>query len=304
MLVVAFVAMSLASPYFLTTGNLLGLLQYTAVVGMLAVGQTLVILGGDGGIDLSVGSMLSLCSVSFGLIAARAELSPWLAAILTIGVGLLLGAINGLLVTWVKLPPLIVTLGTMYLFASAATVLAGGADVSGFDREGFSTIGQTSVLGVPFQVLCVLIPVYLVFALVLSRTTFGRSIYVMGSSSRGAQLSGIPVARNRLYLYMISGGVAALGAIVMASWLLNAKSAGGTGMELQAITMAVLGGTAITGGRGTLSGTFLAMLLVAVLQNGLQLAGVGSTIQLGLMGAVLIVSMLIRQKSTSYEAVA
>lgn len=303
-LLIAFIAMSLASPFFLTIGNLLGLLQYTAIVGLLAAAQTLVILGGNGGIDLSMGSAVSLTSVIFGLLAVRAGLSPWVAALLVLCAGLIIGAFNGAMVALVRLPPLIVTLGTMYLFASAASVLAGGADISGFDRDGFRTIGQTSVLGIPFQVICVLIPLYVILALVLQKTTFGRSIYVMGSSSKAAQLAGIPVARNRMLLYMISGAVSALGAIVMASWLLNARAAGGSGMELQAITIAVLGGTAIAGGRGTLGGTFLAMLLVAVLQNGLQLAGVGSTIQLGLMGAVLVVSMLINKKSTVTEAVA
>lgn len=297
LIVLATVTMSFLSPYFLNTANLLNLLQYSAVVGLLALGQTLVILGGGGGIDLSIGSTLSLCSVLFGLLAVDGGLNPWVAAVLTLVAGAVLGAINGGLITGLRLPPLIVTLGTLYLYASAANVLSGGTDVNGFDRASFSTIGQTSVAGVPFQVLLVLVPAFLVGALVMRRTIFGRRVYEVGSNDGAAALAGVDVRRIRLSLYVIASTLAALGAVVTASWLLNARPTAGTGFELQAITIAVLGGTAITGGVGRLSGTFLALLLVAVLNSGLQLAGVGSTYQIGLLGAVLIVSMLVRPRS-------
>ncbi|SOE01493.1 ABC transporter permease [Blastococcus haudaquaticus] len=301
LIAVAMVAMSLISPYFLNTGNLLSLLQYSAVIGLLALGQTLVILGGGGGIDLSIGSTLSLCSVVFGLLAVNGGLNPWLAALLTLVVGALLGLVNGGLITGLQLPPLIVTLGTLYLFSSAANVLSDGVDINGFDRAGFSTIGQTSIAGVPFQVLCVLIPAFVIGAFVMQRTVFGRRVYQVGSNERAAGLVGVDVKRIRLSLYVIASTLAAVGAIVTASWLLNARPTAGTGFELQAITIAVLGGTAITGGTGRLSGTFLALLLVAVLNSGLQLAGVGSTYQIGLLGAVLIVSMLVRSRSQTAQ---
>jgi len=297
LIAVAMVVMSLISPYFLNTANLLSLLQYSAVIGLLALGQTLVILGGGGGIDLSIGSTLSLCSVVFGLLAVDGGMSPWLAAALTLVAGAVLGAVNGGIITGLGLPPLIVTLGTLYLYASAADVLSGGVDINGFDRDGFSAIGQTSVAGVPFQVLCVLVPVFVVGAVVMRRTVFGRQVYEVGSNDRAAALAGVDVRRVRTTLYVIASALAALGAVVTSSWLLNARPSAGDGFELQAITIAVLGGTAITGGTGRLSGTFLALLLVAVLNSGLQLAGVGSTYQIGLLGAVLIVSMLVRSRS-------
>jgi len=301
LIVVAFIAMSLISPYFLNTANLLTLLQYSAVIGVLALGQTLVILGGGGGIDLSIGSTLSLCSVTFGLLSVGGGMSPWLAALITLAVGAVLGLINGLFITLLRLPPLIVTLGTLYLYASAAMVLSNGVDINGFDRDGFSTIGQTSVAGIPFQVLLVLLPLFIVGAFVMHRTVFGRQVYATGSNADAAALAGVNVRRVRISLYMIASTLAAVGAIVTASWLLNARPAAGSGFELQAITIAVLGGTAITGGVGKLSGTFLALILVAILNSGMQLAGIGSTYQIGLLGLVLIVSMLVRSRGAVRE---
>ncbi|WP_430591375.1 ABC transporter permease [Humidisolicoccus flavus] len=299
---VAVVAMSLLSPYFLNAGNLLSLLQYSAVIGLLALGQTLVILGGGGGIDLSIGSTLSLCSVTFGLLSVTVGMSPWVAALLTLGVGAILGLINGVLITALRLPPLIVTLGTLYLYASAAMVLSGGIDINGFDRDNFSMIGQTSVLGVPFQVLLVLIPIFLIGAFVMHKTVFGRQVYATGSNAHAASLAGVNVPRIRISLYMIASTLAAVGAIVTASWLLNARPAAGLGFELQAITIAVLGGTAITGGVGRLLGTFLALILVAILNSGMQLAGIGNSYQIGLLGLVLIISMLVRGRSATRES--
>lgn len=304
LIVIAFIMMSLISPYFFRVNNLLSMTQYSAVVGLLALGQTFVILGGGGGIDLSVGSMMSLSSVFFGLLAVQGGLSPWIAAIIAVAIGAVLGLVNGLLIALLNLPPLIVTLGTLYLYASAALVISGGIDINGFDREGFSTIGQTSIAGLPFQVVVMLVPLFIIATIVMMRTRFGREVYEIGSSSLAARLAGINVKRTRVKLYVISGSLSAVGAIVSASWLLNAKSTAGTGMELQAITIAVLGGTVITGGIGRVSGTFLALLLVAILNSGMELAGIGSTFQIGLLGVVLIISMLVRSSQLAKESVA
>lgn len=293
----ALFAMSLVSPYFLNVNNLLSLTQYSAVVGLLALGQAAVIIGGGGGIDLSVGSMMSLSSVIFGLLSVHAGLSPWVAAALTLLSGAVLGAVNGVLISGLNLPPLIVTLGTLYLYASLALVLSKGVDINGFDRDQFSMLGQTSIAGIPTQVLLILVPAFVMMNLVLGRTMFGREVYQIGSNPTAARLTGVDVKRTRLKLYVISGSFAALGAIVTASWLLNAKSTGGTGMELQSITIAVLGGVAITGGIGRVSAVFLALILVAILNSGMALAGVGSTYQVGLLGLVLIVSLLVRGRT-------
>jgi ribose/xylose/arabinose/galactoside ABC-type transport system permease subunit len=298
LIIVAFIAMSLISPYFLRIGNLLTLVQYSAVIGVLALGQTLVILGGGGGVDLSIGSTMSLCSVVFGLLAVDGGLSPWVAALFALLAGAILGGINSFFITALKLPPLIVTLATLYLYASSANVLSNGNDINGFDRAGFSLLGQSSIVGIPFQVLLILIPLFLVVAFVMNRTVFGRQIYSTGSNAIAAELAGVNVRRIRVSLYVIAGVLAAVGSVITASWLLNAQPSSGTGDELQSITIAVLGGTAITGGVGKVSGTFLALILVAVLNSGMQLAGIGSTYQIGLLGAVLIISMVVRPRAT------
>lgn len=303
LIVLAIVIMSLLSPYFFNVQNLLSLMQYSAVVGLLALGQSMVILGGGGGIDLSVGSTLSLSSITFGLIAVHTGWSPWVAAAGALLVGALLGLLNGVLINALGMPPLIVTLGTLYLYGSAALVLANGIDINGFDRDGFSMLGETALLGIPTQVLLVLIPSYALISWTMNRTRFGREVYQIGSNEKAAGLAGVNVVWTRTKLYMISGIFSALGAVVTASWLLNAKSTGGVGMELQAITIAVLGGIAITGGVGRASGTLLALVLVAVLNSGMALAGIGSTYQVGLLGVVLIGSVLVRSKALTPTSV-
>ena len=293
LIIAAGIVMSLLSPYFLRPDNLLSMTQYGAVLGLLALGQTFVILGGGGGIDLSVGSMMSLTSVGFGLLAVDAGLDPWLAALGAVLAGALLGAVNALLINVLRLPALIATLGTLYLFASLALVLSGGTDINGFDRSGFAFLGQSKIAGIPTQVLLVLVPVYIFAAFVMTRTKSGREIYEVGNNAQAALLAGVNVRRVRSGLYIASGALAGLAAVVNASWLLNAKAVAGNGMELQAITIAVLGGVVITGGIGRVSGTLLGLTLVVVLNAGLQLAGVSNTWQIGLLGAVLIASVLL-----------
>jgi ribose/xylose/arabinose/galactoside ABC-type transport system permease subunit len=293
LLVVLFVAMSLLSPYFLLPANLLSMTQYGAVTGLLAVGQALVILGGRGGIDLSIGAMLSLSGIVMGALTAVVGLSPWLAAVIALAFGMLLGAVNGVLIAIVGLPPIIVTLSTQFLFASLALVATSGASFVGLDRDGFAALGQTAVAGVPTQVLAVLLPVFLVAIWFQSRTRTGLVLSQVGISERAAFLVGIDTRRVRLGLYIASGFLAALGAVVTNSWLLTARPGAGSGLELQAITIAVLGGIDIFGGRGRLSGVFLALMIVVVLSSGLQLANVGNTLQAGILGAVLVLSVLL-----------
>lgn len=287
------VVMSFLSPYFLRADNLLSMTQYGAVLGLLALGQTFVILGGGGGIDLSIGSTMSLSTVVFGLTAVKLGLDPWLAAVVAIAAGAALGAINAVLINVLRLPPLIATLGTLYLYSSLALVLSGGVDINGFDRSGFAYLGQSKIAGIPFQVLFVLVPVFILAAVYMVRTRQGRQIYEVGNGSITAALAGVNVRKVRTSLYVYSGMLAGLAAVVNASWLLNAKPTAGAGMELQAITIAVLGGVVITGGIGTILGTLLGLTVVVVLNSGLQLAGVSNTWQIGLLGAVLIASVIL-----------
>lgn len=293
LIVVVGAVMSFLSPYFLRADNLLSMTQYGAVLGLLALGQTLVILGGGGGIDLSIGSTMSLSTVVFGIAAVRFGLDPWLAGLVAIVAGALLGAVNAALINLLRLPPLIATLGTLYLYSSLALVLSNGVDINGFDRSGFAYLGQSKVAGIPFQVIFVLIPVFIVAGIYMVRTRQGRQIYEVGNGSITAALAGVRVRKVRSSLYIYAGMLSGLAAVVNASWLLNAKPTAGLGMELQAITIAVLGGVVITGGIGTVLGTLLGLTLVVVLNSGLQLAGVSNTWQIGLLGAVLIGSVIL-----------
>jgi ribose/xylose/arabinose/galactoside ABC-type transport system permease subunit len=286
-------SMSALSPYFLRGDNLLSMTQYGAIIGLLALGQSFVILGGRGGIDLSVGSTMSLSGVVMGLLASGLELSPWAAAAVAALSGVVLGAVNGVLIAFLDLPPLIVTLSTLFLYSSVALVLTGGGQLGGFDRDGFPALGQSAVAGVPTQVVAVLVPAFLLGIWVQRRTRFGRRLHQVGSSDRAALFAGVSVNRVRFSLYCISGGLAALAAVVSNAWLLTARPGAGTNLELQAITIAVLGGIDIFGGKGHLSGVLLAVMLVVVLTSGLQLAGVGNSVQGGVLGAVLVIAALL-----------
>lgn len=292
LIVVTSVAMSLISPYFLNVDNLLGMTQFGAVIGLLALGQTLVIIGGGGGIDISVGSMLSLSGVAMGLSVGHG-LPVWIAAFFALVIGLALGAFNGVLVTVFGIPALIATLGTLYLFASAAQVLAGGQQIGGFDEGGFAFLGTGTILGVPTQVLLVLLPVYGVAAWIMRRSLYGRRVYEVGNNDKALRLVGGSPSRVRFGLYCTSGVLAGLGAVVTNAWLLVARPGAGDGFELQSITIAVLGGTYIFGGRGRVSGTLLAVLLIVILSSGLQLAGVDPSWQAGVLGVVLVASVVL-----------
>lgn len=283
--------MSVLSPFFLSVDNILNITKFGAVIGLLALGQTLVVLGGGGGIDLSVGSMLGLSGISMGLLVG-AGTNVWLAAAAAVGVALLLGVCNGVLVTAVGIPPLIATLGTLYAYESAAFVAADGVTLTGFATAGYPFLGQGVILGVPAQVVLVLLPAYSVVGILMWRSRFGRRVYEVGNNERAASLVGVSPARVRFALYCLSGLLAGVGAVVTNSWLLAARPGAGSNLVLQTITIAVLGGTSIFGGRGTISGTLLAVLFIVVLSSGLQLAGVDQVWQLGILGAVLVVSVM------------
>lgn len=293
LMVIVATVMTILSPYFLTVSNLLGMTRFGAVLALVGIGETLIILAGGGGIDLSVGAMVSLAGVFVGLLA-QAHLNVWAAAGLGILAGGGLGATNGLLIAGIGLPPLIATLGTWYVYGSMALVLTNGIPVSAFPNS-FGFLGQGNVVGVPAQVMLVVVPVYLIVQFVMSKTIFGREVYLVGVNSLAAGLTGVRVARTRFALYVLSGVFAGLGGVITCSWLLTARPDVGSGLELQAITVAVLGGTNIFGGQGTLGGTMIAVLIVTMVASGLQLANVNSIWQLGVLGVLLLASVGLNQ---------
>lgn len=294
------VVMSLLSPYFLTVNNLLGMTRFGAVLALVAMGETLVILAGGGGIDLSVGSIVSLSGILFGLMF-KANIPLWLAAIASIVGGGLLGAVNGLTIAKWGLPPLIGTLGTLYAYGALALVLSNGIPISGFPKD-FGFLGQGMILKVPVQVLVVVIPVFILLQYMVSRTRVGRDVYLVGVNEMAARFAGISVVGTRFVLYTLSGVLAGIGAIIMASYLMTARADVGNGLELQAITVAMLGGTNIMGGVGSLVGTILAVLIVTMVASGLQLANVNTIWQLAALGFILLGAVAINQAIAHREA--
>lgn len=251
---------------FLTSGNMSNVFRHSVEIGLLALAMTPVIL--TGGIDLSVGSMMGLCAVLFGIMVNVLGLDPWMAAFLAIGFGALGGGLNALLITRLNLPPLIVTLGTFSLFRGLAEALTRGAEsYSGFP-ESFLALGNSDLAGIPAQIW-VFIAVAVGIYLMVHHTTLGRSFRAIGYSQEGARYAGIPVARNTSIAYILAGAVAGLAAVILVARLGEARANAGIGYELLAITAVVLGGVSIFGGSGTVGGTFLGWIALAFLNNGL-----------------------------------
>jgi rhamnose transport system permease protein len=277
---------------FATLDNTFEIVRHHVEIGLLALVMTPVIL--TGGIDLSVGSLLGLCAILFGKFWRDAGLSPLEAGACTIGVGALAGGLNAVLITELRLPPLIVTLGTYSLFRGLAEAITHGSDTfTGFPSS-FLALGQGHWLGLPTQT-CVFIVVALAVWVLVHRTTYGRAWRAIGFSPEGARYAGIPVERRLTLAYVLTGMVAAVAAIIYTARLGQARADAGTGYELYAITAVVLGGTSIFGGVGSVQGTLLGLAAIAVLDDGLvharlprEAAGVltGVLLLLALTGSV------------------
>lgn len=287
--IVAVVAMSLLSPYFLKASTVPYLLQYVPVLGLLGLGQTLVVLAGGPGIDLSVGAIVSLVSVVVGALLA-VGLNIWMACATGLVAGALLGWVNGVLVNYLGIPSLMATLATMFAYGGLALATTNGQPFSNFPAE-FAWLGQGQTLGLPNAFLFVLVPVAIILHVMLTRTVIGRHIVACGNDDRAAHLSGLDVARIRTGLYVLSGVLSAIGAVIAMSWFMAARPDAGKGMELLAVTIAVLGGTHIFGGTGGVPGAIVAILIVTTLQIGLQLANISAAWQLGVIGILLIGSV-------------
>ena len=278
---------------FASADNFFEVLRLSVELGLLAVALTPVI--ATGGIDLSVSSLMGLAAVVFGKLWRDAGLPIWLAALCAIAMGACAGGLNALLVTRLRIPPLIVTLGTFSLFRGLAEGITAGVDNFTRFPASFLFLGQGYLAGgLPAQ-LPVLIAAAAAFWMLLHRTTIGRAWVAIGFSPEGARHAGIPVERRLALAYILSGAVSALAAIVYVAHLGQAKADAGLGMELLAITAVVLGGTSIFGGVGSVGGTLLGLFAIAVLQNGLRLADLPAELAGILAGALLIFSLASRQ---------
>jgi ribose transport system permease protein len=282
------VVLWILTPHFLTVSNLLNVAQQATIIAIIAVGMTFVII--TGGIDLSVGSVLAFA----GVVMANALLSGVplpLALLIGLGVGLLCGMTNGLLITIGRLPPFIATLGMMSVARGAALMFTEGRPISGFS-EGFRSIATGEILKIPTPVV-IMIVVYLIAHFVLKRTKLGRYTYAIGGNEEAALLSGINVKLNKTMVYGIAGLLSGLAAILLTARLNSAQPIAGMSYELDAIAATVIGGTSLLGGEGTVSGTLIGALIMAVLRNGLNLLSVSSFFQQVVIGSVIIFAVLI-----------
>ena len=276
------------TPHFLTVSNLLNIAQQTSINAIVAAGMTFVIV--SGGIDLSVGSIVALAGVALGVMLQGGQ-SPFIAIPGAIAVGTGCGLLNGLLVSVGGLPPFIATLGMMSVARGTALVFTEGRPVSGFD-EGFRWLATGTAGFVPAPVLVMLV-VYAVAHVILTRTTFGRYVYAIGGNEEATRLSGVAVRFHKTAIYGVSGALSAVAAIVLTARLNSAQPIAGMMYELDAIAATVIGGTSLSGGSGSLVGTLVGALIMGVLRNGLNLLGVSSFLQQIVIGGVIVGAVLV-----------
>ena len=307
-LFVVFAFFSVTAPNFLTLETLVLLAKHVSINAFLAIGMTFVVI--TGGIDLSVGSIVGLAGMAAGGLIDRGLPLPWyhvtlfpdvpVVILVALAIGVLVGLVNGLLVTRLDVAPFIATLGTLYVARGAALLISGGETFPNlvgrpqFHNTGFPILGAGTVLGVPVSVIALVI-VGVIAAYLAARTPFGRRVYAVGGNERAALLSGVPVARIKLIVYMLSGGCAAFAGLIVASELVASHPASGETFELNAIAATVLGGTSLAGGRGTIWGTIVGAFVIGILGDGLVMLGVSSFWQMVIKGLVIIAAVVLDQ---------
>lgn len=279
-------ALSVTSPFFLKVNNILNLMDQSVVIGVAAIGQTLVIL--KAGIDLSTGSVLALSGIVFGL--ALSAVGIPLAIVAALGVGILCGLLNGLFVAKAGIAPFVVTLGMMAIARSQAYVLSGARSITNVPFS-LNTINTFTILGIPLS-FWILILLYLAMWFILTRTKVGRSLYAIGSNEEAARVAGIAVDRTKILAYATSGAFSALAAIFLSSRILSIDPIAGNGLELDVIAAVVIGGTSLFGGRGSIIGTLFGVFILVLIRNGLNLLGVDPYWQGTAVGTIIIAALL------------
>ena len=287
-LVVLAVAMSFLSGDFLATQNLLNVGVQAAVTAILAFGVTFVIV--SAGIDLSVGSVAALSATVLAYTATNQGLPVWISVLLALATGVGCGLVSGALISFGKLPPFIATLAMLSVGRGLALVISQGSPIAFPDSV--SKLGTTIGGWLPVPVL-VMIAMGLITAVVLNRTYAGRTMYAIGGNEEAARLSGIRVKRQKLVIYALAGGFAAVAGIVLASRLASAQPQAAYGYELDAIAAVVIGGASLSGGVGKASGTLIGALILAVLRNGLNLLSVSAFWQQVVIGVVIALAVLV-----------
>ncbi|SIR52739.1 ribose ABC transporter membrane protein [Halanaerobium kushneri] len=292
-LLVLVIVLSFMSPYFLTIPNLLNVVRQVSIIAVISFGMTMVIL--TGGIDLSVGSMLAFSGAVAAGMMVNSGLNVFLAILIGLAAGTALGLFNGLAVAKAKLPAFIVTLAMMTVARGFTLIYTNGRPISGFD-ETFRFFGAGYLGRIPIPVVIMFILLIVIYIL-LKKTPFGRYIYAIGGNETATKLSGINTDKIKIAVYALNGFLAAVSGIILTSRLNSAQPMAGEGYELDAIAAVVLGGTSLSGGSGGVIGTIIGALIIAVLNNGLNLLNVSSFYQLVAKGAVILLAVFLDRKS-------
>ncbi len=295
-LIVLMVIFSVLKPEaFFTTDNIIGILQSTTVIGVLAIASTFIII--TSGIDLSVGVLMTFCAVMAGVFMVNLGLPMWIGVPGAVLVGALCGTVSGLAITKLRVPPFIATLGMMMLLKGASLIITQTRPIYFNDVEGFDAISLGSVLSelvpglpIPNGVLIMFI-VAVVSAVVLNKTALGRYTFALGSNEEAVRLSGVNVDRWKVIIYAFSGGICGIAGLLIASRLNSAQPALGQGYELDAIAAVVIGGTSLSGGVGTILGTIIGAFIMSVLINGLRIMSVAQEWQMVLTGLIIILAV-------------
>lgn len=296
--VLLFVVLSLASPNFLSTNNLLNVLRQVSINGVLAVGMTFVIL--TAGIDLSIGSVLALAgAVAASLITGPDALNPLVAVAAGVAVGAFCGAVNGSIIAYFRVPAFVTTLGMLSVARGGTLLYSGGRPIPNLSLE-FRWLGQGLVFGIPVPVIIFAI-VFTIAAIVLRYSIYGRRIYAVGGNPRSAKTSGINTAGIMFSVYVIMGTLAGLAGVMLTARTTSALPQAGIGYELDAIAAVVIGGTSLTGGIGRIGYTLVGVLIIGMISNGLDLMGVSSYYQQIIKGSIIVLAVLIDRSRSRGE---
>lgn len=291
-LVVLFVIATFLSPTFIQSKNLVNVVRQISITGIVSIGMTFVIL--TGGIDLSVGSIVGVVAVVCAS-ALKAGMPEFIVVIIGLVIGLILGSLNGLGITAGKIVPFIMTLGTYVALRGVAMMIANGQPTN-WTKTGikFDFLGGQSLIGIPVSVW-VFVLVFVIAALILKYTPYGRYVYAVGDNAEAARLSGIKIKSVLFSVYAINGMLAGLCALVYISRLSVGEPTAGTGMELDAIAMVYIGGASTAGGYGTVGGTLIGAAIVAIIANMLNLLGISPFIQQVVKGLIIILAVLLER---------
>lgn len=292
------VLLSLLSPVFLTTNNIISLVQQITINMFIALAMSLVII--TGGIDLSVGSIVALSStITVGLIVNNG-IPLFIAILIGLVIGVITGLLNGVIITKFKLPPFIVTLATMNVVRGIAYIYSGGSSIR-ITGDSFTNLGTSQLFGVlPIPILYMIVFIIL-FSILLSKSKFGTYIYAIGGNREAARLSGINTLKTEIIVYTIAGFMAAFAGIVLAARMYSGQPSVGQGYEMDAIAASVLGGVSMAGGKGNISGTVFGAIVIGIVSNGLNLLGISSFWQLVVMGIIILAAVIVDSQKDFFK---